>query len=55
MREHGVPEWPDPKADGTFPIVGTEIEREGKSPRVVRAGQACKELNPDPNGTIHGS
>jgi hypothetical protein len=55
MREQGVPDWPDPKADGTFPLVGTALEREGKSPRVIRAAQACKQLNPDPQGSIHGS
>jgi hypothetical protein len=55
MREHGVPEWPDPKADGTFPFRGTAIEREGKSPRVLAAGRACERLNPDPDGRIHGS
>jgi hypothetical protein len=55
IREHGVPDWPDPKPDGTFPIVGTAIEREGKSPRVIAAMQACQQLNPDPKGGIHGS
>ncbi|MET7394272.1 hypothetical protein ABZS66_12340 [Dactylosporangium sp. NPDC005572] len=24
MREHGVADWPDPKADGTFPLLGTK-------------------------------
>jgi hypothetical protein len=55
MREHGMPDWPDPKADGTFPIVGTSIEREGKSSRFLRAARACRQLNPDPTGSIHGS
>jgi hypothetical protein len=55
MREHGMPEWPDPKADGTFPFRGTVLEREGKSPRMVAAGRACRQLNPDPQGNIHGS
>jgi hypothetical protein len=41
IREHGVPEWPDPKADGTFPIVGTPLEAEGKSDRVLAAADAC--------------
>jgi hypothetical protein len=55
MREHGVPEWPDPKADGTFPFRGSVLEREGKSPRMIAAARACKQLNPDPQGRIHGS
>jgi hypothetical protein len=55
MREHGMPDWPDPKADGTFPLSGTSIVREGKSPRFLRAARACKQLNPDPKGGIHGS
>jgi ABC-type sugar transport system ATPase subunit len=50
MRQHGVPDWPDPKADGTFPFVGTALEREGKSPRVLAAARACRQLNPDPRG-----
>jgi hypothetical protein len=55
MRQHGVPDWPDPKPDGTFPFIGTALEREGKSPRVLAASRACQQLNPDPNGNIHGS
>jgi hypothetical protein len=55
MREQGVAGFPDPKADGTFPISGTSIEREGKSPRMLRAMRACKPFNPDPKGGFHGS
>jgi hypothetical protein len=55
MREHGMPDWPDPKPDGTFPLAGTAIDREGKSPRFIRAAQACRHLNPDPRGNVHGS
>ena len=55
MRQHGMPDWPDPKPDGTFPLAGTSIEREGKSPRFIAAARACKALNPDPKGGIHGS
>jgi hypothetical protein len=43
LREHGVTEWPDPKADGTFPITGTPLESEGKSQRLITAQQACKQ------------
>jgi hypothetical protein len=42
MREHGIPEFPDPKADGTFPINGTPLENAGTSERVRSAMDACK-------------
>jgi hypothetical protein len=54
MRAHGVPDFPDPKPDGTFPVAGTSLAR-GKTPENVRAGQACRQLNPDPRGRIYGS
>jgi hypothetical protein len=54
VREHGVADFPDPKADGTFPLAGTSAGR-GKTPQLVRAMQACDRLNPDPNGRIYGS
>ncbi|MDG6110472.1 hypothetical protein Daura_28440 [Dactylosporangium aurantiacum] len=44
MREHGVDGFPDPKADGTFPLVGTPLETEGKSERVLAGIDACKHL-----------
>ena len=43
LRENGIPEWPDPKPDGTFPLVGTPLEAEGKSDRFIAAGQACRQ------------
>jgi hypothetical protein len=54
MRAHGVPDFPDPKPDGTFPVAGTSLAR-GKTPQHIRAGQACRQLNPDPRGRIYGS
>ncbi|MER6808473.1 hypothetical protein ACQPZ8_00590 [Actinomadura nitritigenes] len=42
VREHGIPEWPDPKADGSFPLHGTAIEAEGKSQRLLQATQPCQ-------------
>jgi hypothetical protein len=42
-REHGIPEWPDPRPDGSFPLAGTPLEQEGKSPRLMDAWQACKQ------------
>jgi len=41
MRANGVPEWPDPNADGTFPS-GSVLETEGKSPRIVAGFRACQ-------------
>jgi hypothetical protein len=41
MRDNGIPDWPDPKADGSFPLANTPIAREGKSPRIITAMQAC--------------
>ena len=43
IRENGVPEWPDPKSDGSFPAGGTPLETEGKSDRVVGALRACQQ------------
>lgn len=43
MRQNGMPDWPDPKDDGSFPISGTAIEAEGKSDRFMRATQACRQ------------
>jgi hypothetical protein len=43
LRQHGVPDWPDPKPDGTFPLVGTPLGTEGKSQRIIDAQQACKQ------------
>jgi hypothetical protein len=37
MREQGMPDWPDPKADGTFPLVGTSIRQ------IARALQISEE------------
>jgi hypothetical protein len=46
MRQNGLPNWPDPGSDGRFPMTD-EIEREGKSPRVLNAMRSCDRLNPD--------
>jgi hypothetical protein len=43
IREHGVPEFPDPKADGTIPLRGTPLESEGKSARMGAAFDACRQ------------
>jgi len=43
IREHGIPEWPDPKADGSFPLIGTPLEAEGKSERLGAAFGQCEQ------------
>ena len=43
VRENGIPDWPDPKSDGSFPLRGTPLEAEGKSDRMIRAAQACQQ------------
>ncbi|GIH12356.1 hypothetical protein [Rugosimonospora africana] len=40
MRQHGIPDWPDPQADGTFEL-SPALRNEGKSSRRIAAGQAC--------------
>jgi hypothetical protein len=42
-RENGIPEWPDPKSDGSFPVAGTPLEREGKSDRMRAVFDACQQ------------
>jgi hypothetical protein len=49
MREHGVPDFPDPDAAGNFKA-SPSMQREGKSPRLQRANQACRELDPYQKG-----
>ena len=50
MREHGIADFPDPQADGRFPL--PQSLRAGKTPPVVRAMQACRQLNPDAKGRL---
>ena len=41
LRANGIPEFPDPKPDGTFPLVGTPLEGQMKSPRLAAATDKC--------------
>jgi hypothetical protein len=50
MREHGIADFPDPQADGRFPLPASL--RGGKTPRFVRAMQACRQLNPNKKGRL---
>jgi hypothetical protein len=43
VRQNGIPEWPDPRSDGTFPLAGTPLATEGKSQRLITAFEACKQ------------
>jgi hypothetical protein len=40
LRQHGIPEWPDPNQDGTFPL-SQALKSEGKSSRMQTANQSC--------------
>ena len=50
MREHSIADFPDPQADGRFPL--PQSLRAGKTPQFVRAMQACRQLNPDSKGRL---
>jgi hypothetical protein len=40
MRDNGEPDWPDPRADGSFP--GQDL-RQGKTPQFRAAIEACRQ------------
>src|SRR5258705_5558581 len=44
LREHGIPDWPDPKSDGTFPIAGTPLLVQSKSGPFASAVEACRQF-----------
>ena len=41
VREQGIPDWPDPGADGRFPVSSTPLADQAKSPRLIAAYEAC--------------
>ena len=43
LRQHGMPNWPDPDPDGSFPLPPT---LNPKSPAGQAAGDACKQYLP---------
>jgi hypothetical protein len=51
LRKNGVPEFPDPKPDGSFPISGTPLEAEIKPPsqRMEAARKACVKYDTNHN------
>ncbi|MFI5909766.1 hypothetical protein [Dactylosporangium sp. NPDC051541] len=42
MREHGLPDFPDPRPDGTFKLSGTPLEGQGETETFYNAIDACK-------------
>ena len=53
LRQHGLPQWPDPQPDGTFQLAGTPYVTTGKSPQFLAATHACSQY--DAGGSITGS
>ncbi len=51
MRSHGIRDWPDPSADGTF-RPDARIAHSLKSAFITQL-QACERFNPDPNGHVY--
>ncbi|GAA3840497.1 hypothetical protein GCM10022226_73720 [Sphaerisporangium flaviroseum] len=51
LRKNGVPEFPDPKPDGSFPVSGTPLESEIKPPsqRMEAARKACVKYDTNHN------
>jgi hypothetical protein len=45
IRKHGVPDWPDPHPDGTYPL-DQRLQRLGKG-GILSALAPCRHLNPD--------
>jgi hypothetical protein len=53
MRQHGLPQWPDPQPDGVFHLAGTPYATAGRSPQVVAALHACSQYE-TAGGSITG-
>lgn len=49
MRGNGIPEWPDPLPDGSFPLP-TPLLQEGKSQRVLNGMHQCDHFLGDKTG-----
>jgi hypothetical protein len=52
MREHGMADFPDPQADGRFPLPPSLQQAHGKTPQFLRANQACRQPNPNQKGRL---
>jgi len=53
LRSHGIADWPDPRADGTF-VADARIAPLLKSAFRSQL-MACEQLNPDPHGRVYFS
>lgn len=51
MRSHGIPDWPDPRSDGTF-VPDTRILHALKSTFRSQL-TTCERFNPDPRGRVY--
>jgi hypothetical protein len=45
LRRNGLPQWPDPRSDGTFPLAQTPYATMGKSGPVLTGLQACRQYD----------
>ncbi|GAA0360395.1 hypothetical protein GCM10009530_07140 [Microbispora corallina] len=43
VRKHGLPDFPDPSSNGTFPVRGTPLQPQVKGPAMRAAFDACTE------------
>jgi len=50
LRQHGVPNWPDPDPDGSFPLPPSLLT---KSPSWAQATKACSRLMPSGGLDVH--
>ena len=53
MRGHGIPDWPDPRPDGTF-VPDARLAHVLKS-TFRNQLMACERFNPDPHGRVYFS
>jgi hypothetical protein len=51
MRSHGIPDWPDPRADGTF-VPDARISNSLKSAFRSQL-MTCEHFNPDRHGNVY--
>ena len=50
LRQHGVPNWPDPDPDGSYPLPPALLT---KTPAYARAAEACKSVWPSGGIDVH--
>jgi hypothetical protein len=55
MRDHGISDFPDPRADGVFDLAGTSLANDPKSQRMRDANDACLQYEvPNMQMTVSG-